>query len=267
MTGTSAVGTRYSSSRVTTYIWSSLSGIWPVPRADVGVDDDRRPDLGHAVLAGVDVEEPVDQRPLERATRRPCRPGSRSRRSWRRAARSMMSSASASSQCGFRRHVAPPAGASAPTSPSSGCSTGSCSPHVRTVTFASSPPIGTSGSAGFGMRRRRSSSCGLDVSASCASIAVIRSPASVERGLELGDLGAVGLRAALDRLADLLRRGVALGLERRRLSPRSRAPLGVEPRAPDRRARGPRPCRSRPCGSRPAPRGAAAARRSCRSDR
>src|SRR6059036_3658569 len=34
VTGTSAVGTRYSSSRVTTYIWSSLSGIWPVPVAD-----------------------------------------------------------------------------------------------------------------------------------------------------------------------------------------------------------------------------------------
>ena len=31
----------------------------------VAVDDDRRPDLGHAVLAGVDVEEPVDQRALE----------------------------------------------------------------------------------------------------------------------------------------------------------------------------------------------------------
>ena len=33
VTGTSAVGTRYRLSRVTTYIWSSLSGIWPVPRA------------------------------------------------------------------------------------------------------------------------------------------------------------------------------------------------------------------------------------------
>ena len=30
------------------------------------VDDDRRPDLGEAVLAGVDVEEPVDQGALER---------------------------------------------------------------------------------------------------------------------------------------------------------------------------------------------------------
>ena len=58
---------------------------------------------------------------------------------------SRMSSASPSSQCGFRVQVAPPAGASAPTSPTSGCSRGSCSPHVRTVTLASSPPTGTSG--------------------------------------------------------------------------------------------------------------------------
>ena len=48
------------------------------------VDDGRRPDLGHAVLARVDVEEPVDQRRAGAATRRPCRPGSRSPRSWRR---------------------------------------------------------------------------------------------------------------------------------------------------------------------------------------
>ncbi len=31
----------------------------------VGIDEDRRPDLGHAVLVGVDVEEPADQRALE----------------------------------------------------------------------------------------------------------------------------------------------------------------------------------------------------------
>ena len=65
---------------------------------------------------------------------------------------SMMSSASASSQCGLRVHVS--ALASAPRSPLTGCSCGSCSPHVRTVTFASSPPTGTSGSAGFGIRGR-----------------------------------------------------------------------------------------------------------------
>ena len=35
----------------------------------VGVDDRRRPDLGEAVLAGVDVEEPVDQSALERRPR------------------------------------------------------------------------------------------------------------------------------------------------------------------------------------------------------
>ena len=37
-----------------------------MPRARGGVDDGRRPDLGEAVLAGVDVEEPVDQAALER---------------------------------------------------------------------------------------------------------------------------------------------------------------------------------------------------------
>ena len=37
---------------------------------------------------------------------------------------------------------------------SSGWTRGSCSPHSRTVTLASSPPTGTSGSAGLGMRRR-----------------------------------------------------------------------------------------------------------------
>jgi len=31
------VGIRYRSSRVTTYIWSSLSGIWPVPVADTAL--------------------------------------------------------------------------------------------------------------------------------------------------------------------------------------------------------------------------------------
>ena len=75
----------------------------PGPARRVRVDHGRRPDLGEAVLAGVDVEEPVDERALERGRRRPCRPGSRSRRSWRRAALSRMSSASPISQCGSPR--------------------------------------------------------------------------------------------------------------------------------------------------------------------
>ena len=92
---------------------------------------------------------------------------------------SMMSSSSPSSQCGRRVQVAPPAGASAPTSPTSGWSWASCSPHIRMVTLASSPPTGMSGSGGFGMRRSRSSRSAW-VSASAASSSVMRRPAAVE---------------------------------------------------------------------------------------
>ena len=107
-----------------------------------------------------------------------------------------MSRSAAMSQCGRRRQVAPPAGASAPTSPSSGCSTGSSSPQVRTVTFASSPPTGTSGSAGFGMRRRRSSISASTV-ASSASIASIRSPASTEAAFSSATSGPSGFAPPL----------------------------------------------------------------------
>ena len=131
----------------------------------VAVDDDRRPDLGHAVLGDVDVEEPVDERRAGGGIPSPCRRGSPEPAIFAPRGRSMMSSASAISQWGLRRHVSPPAGASAPTSPSRGCSAGSSSPQVRTVTFASSPPIGTSGSAGFGMRSRRSSTSASTVAA------------------------------------------------------------------------------------------------------
>ena len=78
-----------------------------------------------------------------------------------------------------RVQVAPPAGASAPTSPTSGWSWASCSPHIRSVTLASSPPTGMSRSGGFGMRRSRSSRS-PSVSAREASSAVIRTPAAVE---------------------------------------------------------------------------------------
>ncbi len=95
---------------------------------------------------------------------------------------SMMSSDSPISQWGLRDQVAPPAGASAPTSPSTGDSRASISPQVRTVTLASSPPTGTSGSAGFGMRSS-SSSTADSTSESSASIAEIRSPAATDRAL------------------------------------------------------------------------------------
>ena len=52
-------------------------------------------------------------------------------------------------------------------------------PASRTVTFAYTPPIGTSGSAGFGMRRG-SSSRSSSISASAASSCLIFSPASVD---------------------------------------------------------------------------------------
>ena len=81
---------------------------------------------------------------------------------------------------------------------------GAC-PHVRTVTFASSPPTGTSGSAGFGIRRRRSSTWASTV-ASSASRAVRRVRADLGgSGAQAATSGPSGRRAALDRLADLLR--------------------------------------------------------------
>ena len=79
---------------------------------------------------------------------------------------------------------------------------------------------------------------GLDVGQALADLG--------RSGAERGDLGAVRLRAALDRLADRLRRRVALGRGGRRPRPGARAGARRR-RAPRRRARGPRPCRSRPC--------------------
>ena len=85
VTGTSAVGTRYSSSRGDdvhlVFLVRDLAG---APGRG-GVDHGRRPDLGDAVLAGVDVEEEVDQRALEAPSPGPRRRGSPSRRSSPRA--------------------------------------------------------------------------------------------------------------------------------------------------------------------------------------
>ena len=68
---------------------------------------------------------------------------------------------------------------------------GSCSPQVRMVTLASSPPTGTSGSGGFGMRRSWSSRA-ASTSASSASRALIRSPAAVEAALSSATSGPSG---------------------------------------------------------------------------
>ena len=65
-------------------------------------------------------------------------------------------------------------------------------------------PIGTSGSAGFGIRRSASSTA-PSTSASSASRAVIRSPAASDAAFRSATSGTVRCRAALDRLADPLR--------------------------------------------------------------
>ena len=109
---------------------------------------------------------------------------------------SRMSSASPISQCGRRSHVAPPEAASAPTSPSTGCSCGSSSPQVRIVTLASSPPTGMSASGGFGMRRSRSSRS-ASIVASRASSAVMRSPAVTDAARRSATSGPSGAAPAL----------------------------------------------------------------------
>ena len=95
----------------------------------------------------------------------------------RAAGRSRMSRASASSQWGLR--VPSPAAGVGADLATIGWSRGSCSPHVRTVTLASSPPTGMSGSGGFGMRSSRSSRL-ASTSAELRVEAVIRSPAAVD---------------------------------------------------------------------------------------
>ena len=83
------------------------------------------------------------------------------------------------------------------------------------------------------------------------------------RRAQVGDLGAIGRGARLDRLADLLRDGVPFGLERLVLGQQP-APLGVElDGAVDERRVLALPDR-RPRGWRRHPRGVAAGRRSCR---
>ena len=150
---------------------------------------------------------------LERGARRPCRPGSRSPRSWRRAALSMMSSASPSSQCGRRVQVAPPAGASAPTSPSSGTSrASSLAPgpdrDVRLLAADRDVRVGRVRDAQqqvveLAPRPRPGS----------ASSAVIRSPAATDAALRSATSGPSGAAPPLIASPICLRGGVALGLE------------------------------------------------------
>ena len=122
-------------------------------------------------------------------------------------------------------------GASAPTSPSSGSSRASSSPQVRTVTFASSPPTGHVRVGRVRDAQQQVVELGLDL----GQLGVERGDPLAgrdRRGLELGDLRAVRLRAALDRLADPLRGGVALGLEAVALAEQLRAARASSSSAP-----------------------------------
>ena len=184
----------------------------PGPARGGGVHDGRRPDLGEPVLRGVDVEEEVDERALER-----------------RAGAAVDGEAGAG-DLGAALEVedAEPL-RDVPVRPAlprcvagggvradlarEGTTRGRSSPHVRTVTFASSPPTGTSGSAGFGIRRSEAPRARPRRAASSASSTAIRSPTAIDAARRAADLGAGGVRAAAHRLADPLRRRVALALQ------------------------------------------------------
>ncbi len=147
VTGTSAVGTRYSSSRSATYIWCSLSGSCPVPRAEAaltsnGVHSSRYP----APSASSSIREMSARSrrapgPVNRMNPEPAIFAPRSR--------SKSPNCSAISQCGG---VLP---------------SGPGSPQRRMTGLSSAPPpSGTDGCGRFGMRSR-----------SC-SIAAVTSPSS-----------------------------------------------------------------------------------------
>ena len=216
------------------------------PARRVGVDHRRRPDLGHAVLPVWTSRNQLISRAGAR-TRRPCRPGSRSPAILAPRALSRMSSASPSSQWGF----APP-----------GCAAGrgvgadlagqwllarQPLPQVRTVTLASSPPTGMSGSGGFGIRRRRSSSVAASLSASVASRLVIRTRPVVEGRAEPGDIPGHPARRRRGSPRPSREAAVAFGLERLDLGQQP-APLGVDLQGPVDQRLDPRPCRWHPGG-------------------
>ena len=175
-----------------------------------------------------------------------------------------MSSASPSSQCGLRVQVAPPAGASAPTSPSSGCSCGELlAPRPdRDVGL-----LATDRDVGVG-RVRDAQEQVVELAprsrpASASSVA-IRSPAAVDAARRSATSGPSG--AAPPLIASPIRFDAALrSALSASLSPSRRAALGVErERAVDERrvlALVDRAVADR----RPARRAGAAGRRSCRS--
>ena len=174
-----------------------------------------------------------------------------------------MSRSAAISQCGRRSQVAPPTGASAPTSPSRGWSTRQ---ELAPRPDGDVGLLAADGDVRVGRVRdpqEQLLELGLDGRELRVDRVDLRRPASTDAAFSVGDLGAVRRRAALDRLADLLARRVALGLERVALA-EQRPPAGVELERRGRRSTGPRPCRWRPAGPSRRLRAAAAARRSCR---
>ncbi len=156
---------------MTTYIWSSLSGIWPVPRADASL----------TTAGGQTSVMPCSRVWMSRKKSMRARwraaPGAlvegeaRSPRSWRRRP---------GRSCPAARR--PPSAACAPRRRTPSCCSsrwGSGSPQVRTMTLASGPPTGMPGSGGLGMRRSSSSSRAV-TSARRASRPLISAPIQVD---------------------------------------------------------------------------------------
>ena len=190
-----------------------------------GVDDGRRPDLGHAVLAGVDVEEPVDEGALERGA------GTLVDREAR--AGDLRAAGVVDDVEGFGEL---PVGLAGPCR-AAGRRVGAdlafdrlldrkqLAPRpngdVRLLAADRDVRVGRVRDAkeevlDLGLDRRELGVDRVDPFAGCG-----------RSGLQVRDLRPVRGRAALDRLADLLGRGVALGLERVALA-EERPPSRVE---------------------------------------
>ncbi len=209
----------------------------------------------------VDVEEPADQRPLEAWSRGRGRPGSRSRRSSPRARGR-----------GCRAARPPPSAAAAPRSRRRRAASAPdlaaqrLDPRELLAPLADGDVglLAADRDVGVG-RVRDAQEEVLEPGLDGRQLGVDRRDPLAgggRGGLERGDLRAVRVGAAADRLADRLRGLVALRLEPVALG-QQLAPAARRPRAPRRRGPGPRPCRWRPGGRSRHPRAAAAARRSC----
>ena len=189
------------------------------------VDDGRRPDLGEAVLAGVHVEEPRDQPALERRTRALVdrEAGARDLR----AARVVDD---------VERLAELPVGLAGPRRAAGRCVRSDLALD-RLVVGEQLPPRPDRDVRILTTDRHVRVGGVRDAQQLVVEIRLDLGQARVEGGdalarsdgrcLEIRDLRAVGLRAALDGLADALRGGVSLGLERLALAKES-APFAVE---------------------------------------